>query len=172
MLRDDPRAGTQRRRRNIRRTPCLRRRGSAIHARPERQRRGGAFTDRREAARTMCLEKMSFIHIDSNMVPYISPEEYDTSTRSATSKPDRNDLVDDRCLETTLHLLGQVRRQPHGGGRPLRRGRRTGGPRPGGAVRRDPCPRLADLLRRHRRQTRIGQAAGRAHARHGVRPQR
>ena len=24
------------------------------------------------------LEKMSFIHIDSNMVPYISPEEYDT----------------------------------------------------------------------------------------------
>ena len=37
MLRDDPRAGTQRCRRNIRSTPCLRRRGSAIHARPECQ---------------------------------------------------------------------------------------------------------------------------------------
>ena len=30
------------------------------------------------------LSRMSFIHIDSNMVPYISPEEYDEYTRSTS----------------------------------------------------------------------------------------
>ena len=80
------------------------------------------------------------------------------------------DLVDDRCLETALHLLGQVRRQPHGGGGALRRGRRAGGQGPRRTVRRDPRPRLAHLLRGHRRQTRLREAAGGAHARHGVRP--
>ena len=81
-------------------------------------------------------------------------------------------MVDQRRVEAALHLLRQVRRQPHGGGRPLRRGRRAGGQGARGAVRRDPRPRLAHLLRRHRRQARVGQAPGGAHARHGVRPQR
>ena len=75
-------------------------------------------------------------------------------------------------METALHLFGKVRRQPHGGGGPLRRGGRAGRQGPRRAVRRDPRPRLAHLLRRHRRQARVGQAARRAHARHGIRPQR
>ena len=49
------------------------------------------------------LEKMSFIHIDSNMVPYISPEEYE-SYHEQYVKSGREDLVDDRRLETALHL--------------------------------------------------------------------
>ena len=76
MLRDDPRAGTQRCRRNIRST----------HAYGDEDQR---FTHVLNASDVEALygstgsgaddilEKMSFIHIDSNMVPYISPEEYE-----------------------------------------------------------------------------------------------
>ncbi len=72
------------------------------------------------------VKKMTFIHIDSNMVPYISPEEYATY-HEEFMKTGRKVWETGRRLETALHLLGQVRRQPHGGGGPLRRGRRPGG---------------------------------------------
>ena len=171
LLRNDPRTGAQRRQTSP---------SSCPHAYGDEDQRfthvvnasdvEALCTVRRAAARTTFWKKMSFIHIDSNMVPYISPEEYESYHERVRQVRDGRRWSTTDALETALHLFGQVRRQPHGGGGALRRGRRAGGQGPRRAVRRDPRPRLAHLLRRHRRQTRLREAAGRAHARHGVRP--
>ena len=170
LLRNDPRAGAQRRGRHVRRTPRLRRRGPAFHARGERQRRGGPVRfDRERRGRRVEPDGVHPDRLEHGPL-HLARRVRCLPRKIRENGPD--DLDDGRPVETALHLLGKIRRQPHGGGRPLRRGRRAGGPRPGGAVRRDPRPRLAHLLRRNRRQTRLGQTAGGAHARHGVRPQR
>ena len=168
LLRNDPRTGAQRRQRHVRRPARLRRRGPALHARAERQRRGShvRFDGKRcgrhsgkDVVHPHRLEHGS-LHLAGG-VRGLSRE---------ICQVGRADLVNDRCLETTLHLFGQVRRQPHGGGRPLCRGRRAGGQGSGRAVRRDPRPRLAHLLCGHRRQARFRKTARSAHARHGIRP--
>lgn len=46
------------------------------------------------------------IHIDSNMVPYISPEEYEAYHENKEVNQG-TDVVDDRRLETALHLPGK-----------------------------------------------------------------
>ena len=113
------------------------------------------------------LEKMSFIHIDSNMVPYISPEEYESyheqyvkSGRKTWSTTDAWKQRYTFSGKYGANLMEEVARYADG--------RRAGGQGPRRTVRRDPRPRLAHLLRRHRRQTRLREAAGGAHARHGV----
>ena len=98
------------------------------------------------------LEKMSFIHIDSNMVPYISPEEYATY-HERYLRVGRAGLVDERLLEALkLHTFSgpKLRRQPHGGWPAMQWSPRRW-PKIWRAVRRDPRPRLAHLRRRHRR---------------------
>ena len=172
VLRHDARSGAQRRRRHVRGSPRLRRRRSAFHARNERQRRGGALSVRPGAEPTTFSKKMSFIHIDSNMVPYISPEEYEVLPRTLCTnrvsrsgpRPTHGNSVTPFRAKYGANLMEEVARYADGG--------RAGRQGPRRAVRRDPRPRLAHLLRRHRRQARVGQAAGRAHARHGIRPQR
>ena len=168
LLRNDPRTGAQRRRRHFHRPARLRRRGPAFHARRERQRRGGLVRfDGQRRGRHSGEDVVHPHRLEHG--PLYLPRGVRVLPR-AVRQVGAEDLVDDRCLETALHLLGQVRRQPHGGGGALRRGRRAGGQGPRRTVRRDPRPRLAHLLRGHRRQTRLRQAAGGAHARHGVRP--
>ena len=74
------------------------------------------------------LDKVKFIHIGTNMVPYADPEEF-----SRLVDEDRKRQVKDfqapgegllHQLRPEVQVLRQVRREPHGGGRPLRHGGR------------------------------------------------
>ena len=170
LLRHDPRPFAQRRGGCVRGPARLRRRGPALRARGECQRRRSSLRfglgrcgghRRQDDVYPHRLEHGS-LHIPRGVCRLLR----------AVCRNGAEVLGEHRRMETALYLLGQVRRQPHGGGGPLRDRRGSGGARSGRPVRRDPCPRLAHLFRRHRREARVGQAAGGAHARHGVRPQR
>ena len=74
LLRNDPRTGAQRRRRHFHRPARLgdedQRFTHVVNASDVEALYGSTGSGADDI-----LEKMSFIHIDSNMVPYISPEE-------------------------------------------------------------------------------------------------
>ena len=170
LLRHDARAGAKRCQRDLRHAPCHRRRRPELCARGQRQRRGDALRRRLRRYGGAVEEDVVHPHRLEHGPLRLARRVQVLSRR--VRPHGTQDVGDDRPLEAALHLFGQIRREPHGGGGALCDGGRAGGPRSGGAVRRDPRPRLAHLLRRNRRQTGLRKTAGRAHARHGVRPQR
>ena len=87
-------------------------------------------------------KKLSFIQIDSNMIPYVSPEEFETY-REACVKSGRKVWKTTDMWKQRYTFSGKY------GANLMER------PRSGGTIRRDPRARLADLLRRHRRKTHL-----------------
>lgn len=110
--------------------------GSAFRAGRERQRDRDAFR-RHEGAQDV-WEKLTFIHIDSNMVPYVAPEEFDSYAeeyrRTGRTILDKEGWTERYSFSGKYgaNLMEEVAR--------LRDGRGPSSPRSGRAVRSDPCP--------------------------------
>lgn len=94
-------------------------------------------------------EKMTFIHINSNMVPYISPEEfadYSEQVRNGGTVPVGGDLWKERYSFSGTYganLMEEIARYAMVA---AQLAKDLAGP-----IRRHPCARLAHLLCRHRR---------------------
>ena len=67
-------------------------------------------------------EKLTFIHVDSNMVPYVSPEEFDDYSRN------RGVARATRRMERALCFFRKIRAEPDGGSGALCDGRRADRP--------------------------------------------
>lgn len=68
-------------------------------------------------------EKLTFIHVDSNMVPYVSPEEFDDYSRQFRETGELPGAT--RRMERALCFFREVRAEPDGGSGALCDGRRA-----------------------------------------------
>ena len=171
LLRHDARAGAKRCQRDLRHAPCHRRRRPELCARGATPATWGRSSAPPPAIRRSCGRRCRSSASTRTWSPTSRPKSTSPITTSTSARDVRRGETTDLWKQRYTfsgkygaNLMEEVARYAMIG--------RAGGPRSGRAVRRDPRPRLAHLLRRNRRQTGLRKTAGRAHARHGVRPQR